>query len=54
MEKPKITASEAKRNRILAETKRLTGLGLTADQIARELGVKRNLILRLKDLTNKD
>ncbi|CAH9012407.1 conserved hypothetical protein [Vibrio phage 168E36-1] len=49
---PKISTAEAKRNRIMAETARLTKLGLTADQIARQLGVKRNLILRLKDLTS--
>ncbi len=49
---PKMSTAEAKRNRIMAETVRLTKLGLTADQIARQLGVKRNLILRLKDLTS--
>lgn len=46
----KISTKEAKRNRIAAETKRLTGLGLTASQIALQLKVKRNLILRLIDL----
>lgn len=46
----RISNSEAKRNRILAETRRLTALGLTATEIASQLKVKKNLILRLRDL----
>lgn len=49
-----MSTAEAKRNRILAETKRLTAMGLTADNIAKQLGVKRNLILRLKDLISSE
>ncbi|WP_167331246.1 hypothetical protein [Pseudoalteromonas fuliginea] len=45
-----MTIAEAKRNRILAETKRLLGLGTRPCEIASQLGVKRNLIYRLKNL----
>ena len=46
--------ADAKRNWIKGETKRLTKLGLTASDIARQLGVKRNLVLRLKDLMSEE
>lgn len=46
----KISTKEANRNRIVAEVKRLTGLGLTASEIALQLKVKRNLILRIKNM----
>ena len=49
-----MTTAEAKRNRILAETKRLSAMGIKSKEIARQLGVKCNLIYRLRDLIESE